>query len=87
MKACSGAKSRSATAEVATGAGREVLRLLTLVLAIDAVFVALYFAAGVRHASDIFKVVFTAVWTLAVLVVAVRSLSRIRSARLGKPLP
>jgi uncharacterized membrane protein len=69
-----------------SGLRREVLLLITLVLAIDSMFVLLYFAAGIRHASDPAKVVFTAVWTLAVLAVAIRSLSRIRSARLNKPL-
>jgi hypothetical protein len=65
---------------------REVLLLLALVLALDAVFVAIYFLGHVRGASDTSKVVFTAVWTLATLVLAVRGLSRIRSARLHKPL-
>jgi hypothetical protein len=69
-----------------TGLRREVILLMSLVLAIDSIFVLLYFAAGIRHASDPVKVVFTAAWTLAVLVVAIRSLSSIRSARLNKPL-
>jgi hypothetical protein len=69
-----------------SGPRREVLLLITLVLAIDSIFILLYFAAGVRHASGSAKLVFTAVWTLAVLAVAIRSLSRIRSARLHKPL-
>jgi hypothetical protein len=71
---------------VATAPGREVLLLLALVLALDAVFVAIYFVGNVRGASDSAKVVFTAVWTLAILVMAIRGLSRIRSARLHKPL-
>jgi hypothetical protein len=41
---------------------------------------------NVRGASDPAKVVFTAVWTLAILVIAIRGLSRIRSSRLHKPL-
>jgi hypothetical protein len=68
------------------GLRREVLLLIGLVLVLDAVFVVLYFAASVRSASDTTKLVFTAVWTLAVLLVAVRGLSRIRSARLRKSL-
>jgi hypothetical protein len=71
---------------VATTPGRETLLLLALVLALDAVFVAIYLVGNVRSASDPAKVVFTAVWTLAILVIAVRGLSRIRSARLHKPL-
>jgi chromate transport protein ChrA len=68
------------------GLRREVLLLIGLVFVLDAVFVVLYFAASVRSASDTTKLVFTAVWTLAVLLVAVRGLSRIRSARLRKSL-
>jgi hypothetical protein len=69
-----------------SGLRREVLQLIGLVLALDAVFVAIYFLASVRSASDPAKVVFTAIWTLAILVIAVRGLSRIRSARLSKSL-
>jgi hypothetical protein len=71
---------------VITGLRREVVLLIGLVLAIDAVFVAVYFLASVRSASDPAKLMFTAVWTVAILVVAVRGLSRIRSARLRKSL-
>ena len=71
---------------MATGLRREVLLLVGLVLALDAGFVAIYFMGNVRSASDPTKLVFTAVWTLAVLVIAIRGLSRIRSARLHKPL-
>ncbi|MEA2712879.1 MAG: hypothetical protein QOK27_840 [Gemmatimonadales bacterium] len=71
---------------MATAPGRETLLLLALVLALDAVFVAIYLVGNVRSASDPAKVVFTAVWTLAILVIALRGLSRIRSARLHKPL-
>jgi hypothetical protein len=67
---------------VVTGSQKEVLLLITVVLAIDAVFVAIYFAARIRYAPDVAKIAFTAVWTLAVLMVAIRSLSKIRRARL-----
>ena len=70
---------------MATGLRREVLLLVGLVLALDAGFVAIYFMGNVRSASDPTKLVFTAVWTLAILVIAIRGLSRIRSARLHKP--
>jgi hypothetical protein len=69
---------------VIAGLRREVLVLIGVVLVLDAVFVTLYFAARVQSASDTTKLVFTAVWTLAILLVAVRGLSRIRSARLRK---
>jgi hypothetical protein len=71
---------------VASALGREVLLLVALVLALDAVFVAIYFMGNVRGASVPAKLVFTAAWTLAILVIAIRGLSRIRSARLHKPL-
>lgn len=71
---------------MATTPGREVLLLVAVVLALDAVFVAIYFLGNVRGASGPAKVVFTAVWTLAILAIAVRGLSRIRGARLHKPL-
>jgi hypothetical protein len=71
---------------VASGLRSEVMLLVALVLVLDAGFVAIYFMGNVRSASDAAKMVFTAVWTLAILVIAVRGLSRIRSARLHKPL-
>lgn len=69
-----------------SGLRREVVLLIALVLALDAGFVAIYFVGNVRTASDSAKLLFTAVWTLAILVIAIRGLSRIRSARLRKPL-
>ena len=71
---------------MASALGREVLLLVALVLALDAVFVAIYFMGNVRGASVPAKLGFTAAWTLAILVIAIRGLSRIRSARLHKPL-
>ena len=65
---------------------REVLLLIAAVLAIDAIFVAIYFGARVRYASDTSKLVFTALWTLAVLLVALRGLAKVRSTRLQQPL-
>jgi hypothetical protein len=69
---------------------REVLALVLIVLALDALFVAAYFLAQVRSGSNMAKLAFTGVWTLSILVVAVRGLSRIKSARLkltGKERP
>jgi hypothetical protein len=66
---------------------REILALITLVLAVDAVFVAAYFLGQVRSASDSGKVVFTAVWTLVTLGVVIRGLSRVRRVRLHRPGP
>jgi hypothetical protein len=75
---------------LATATRREVLGLVVLVVALDALFVTAYFVAHVRGASDTAKLAFTAVWTLSILFVAVRGLSRIKSARLkstGKERP
>ncbi len=71
---------------MSSGLRREVLLLITLVLALDAVFVGIYFLGNVRSASDAAKAVFTAVWTLSTLVLALRGLSRIRSVRLRRRL-
>jgi hypothetical protein len=60
---------------------REVILLVAVVLVVDGIFVAAYFLAGIWDASNTGKLVFTAVWTLTTLVIAVRGLSRIRSAR------
>jgi hypothetical protein len=61
---------------------REVLWLVLAVLAIDAVFVALYFLARLPTARDAVKLAFTALWTLVTLGIVIRGLSRVRSARL-----
>jgi len=60
---------------------REALVLVGLVLAVDAIFVALYFLAGGRLASDGAKLAFTVVWTVMTLAVVLRGLTRIRRAR------
>ncbi len=60
---------------------REALVLVGLVLAVDAVFVAVYFVAGIERAADSVKVAFTLVWTVITLAVVIRGLTRIRSAR------
>jgi xanthine/uracil permease len=66
--------------------GKQVVVLIAVLIALDAGFVAIYFLGNVRSASDGAKVVFTAVWTVAVLIVAVRGLARIRIARLRRPV-
>lgn len=62
----------------------EALTLVLAVLAVDAVFVAIYFLAHLGHASDAIKVAFTAAWTLVTLAVVIRGLSRIRTARVHR---
>lgn len=64
--------------------GREVLVLIGLVLAVDAVFVALYFITRIESASDPAKAGFTVAWTIVTLAVVLRGLTRIRRTRLGR---
>ncbi|MEP7226460.1 MAG: hypothetical protein ABI785_03790 [Gemmatimonadales bacterium] len=64
---------------------REALVLVGLVLAVDAVFIAVYLGAGIERASDSLKVGFTVVWTAINLAVVIRGLTRIRSARVNRP--
>jgi hypothetical protein len=65
---------------------REVLLLVAMLLGLDAFFIALFFLFHLRSASPTGKIIFTAVWTLAVLLLALRGLSRVRNARLREPL-
>jgi hypothetical protein len=60
---------------------REVLSLVIAIIAVDAVFVAVYFLLQVREASDTTKIAFTALWTLITLAVVIRGLSRVRRIR------
>jgi hypothetical protein len=62
---------------------REALVLVGLVLAVDALFIGVYFAAGIERASDSVKIGFTVIWTLINLVVVIRGLTRIRRARVS----
>lgn len=61
---------------------QEVLILVGLVLIVDGVCAAVYFLAGIERASDGAKLAFTGIWTVVTLVVVLRGLARIRSARL-----
>ena len=61
---------------------REVLALVGLILAADALFIAGYFLFHLAGRSAGVRAGFTAVWTLATLAIALRSLARIRAARL-----
>jgi hypothetical protein len=61
---------------------REVLTLVALVLLVDGVFVAIYYAASLGAASGNVRLGYTVLWTVATLAVVLRSLGRIRSARL-----
>jgi hypothetical protein len=68
---------------VAEAVRREVLWLVLVVVLVDVVFVGVYFLARLPNASDAVKLGFTALWTVVTLAIVIRSLSRIRSARLA----
>jgi hypothetical protein len=61
---------------------REVLWLVVAILVVDALFVAAYFLAQIKDASDGAKIAFTVLWTLVTLAVVIRGLARVRSLRL-----
>jgi hypothetical protein len=61
---------------------REVLALLGLVLGADAAFIAAYFLFHLADRSRGVRLGFTAGWTAVTLAIALRSLVRIRAARL-----
>ena len=63
---------------------REVLTLLGLVVAVDALFIGGYLLADVARASATAKAGYTAVWTVAVLLVVLRGLSRVRAERVRR---
>jgi hypothetical protein len=76
---------RHAPATVADDRGalkREFLTLVGLMLLVDAVFIGVHYAAGLRTASGDVRVGYTVLWTAVTLVVALRGLRRIRAARL-----
>jgi preprotein translocase subunit SecF len=61
---------------------REIIWLVAAVLMVDAVFIGAYFVGHFGTASTTVKLAFTIVWTLVLLAVVIRGLSRVRSARL-----
>jgi hypothetical protein len=67
-----------------TGVKKEALTLLLMVVAVDAVFIAVYFITGLRNASSGAKLTFTVVWTIITLAVVIRGLSRIRTVRVER---
>jgi hypothetical protein len=60
----------------------EVLRLVGLVLLVDAVFIAGYFIAGLAAASANLTSGYMIAWTVVTLAVVLRGLGRVRAARL-----
>ena len=61
-----------------------MLVLVGLVLAVDALFIAGYYLAGVTRRPAGIKAGYTAAWTLAVLLVVLRGLARVRAERLRR---
>jgi hypothetical protein len=64
-----------------------VLALVALIVIVDVAFVAAYFLAGVRSAPAAGKLAFTVLWTVVVLLVVIRGLSRVRATRLHRAEP
>lgn len=60
---------------------REVLRLVGVVLLIDAGFIALALLTPLRSATPAIKLAYTALWTGVTLFAVIRGLSRIRAIR------
>lgn len=60
---------------------REVLRLVGMVLLVDATFLGLYFAAGLDSASSNLKLGFAVAWTVANVAAVVVGLNRVKGAR------
>ncbi|HZE74513.1 MAG TPA: hypothetical protein VE091_04330 [Gemmatimonadales bacterium] len=61
--------------------GRQLLRMIALVAAVDAVAIAAWFLAGIRGRSEGVQVLYAIGWTLATLGVVVVSMRKIRDAR------
>ena len=67
---------------------REVLALVGLVLVADVLFIAGYFLFQLSGRSPGVRLGFTGLWTVVTVAIALRSLARIRAARLrgrGRP--
>ncbi len=60
---------------------RQLLIMIGLVAAIDAVAIVILFVGGVRGRGQAVQLLFAIVWTLAILGVVVVSLRKIRTAR------
>jgi hypothetical protein len=62
---------------------RQLLLMIALVAAVDAVAIAAWFLAGIRGRSEGVQVMYAIGWTLATLAVVVVSMRKIRDARKG----
>lgn len=66
------------------GVRREVLVLVGLVLAVDVVFIAGFYLAGLGRATGRAKIGYTVLWTAVTLLVVLRGLGRIRAERVRR---
>jgi hypothetical protein len=64
-------------------ARRALLRMVTMVVALDAVAIGAYYAAHIARASAKVQQMYTIVWVLAVLAIVAPHLRAIRVARRG----
>jgi len=60
-----------------------VITLVGLVVGVAAVAIGVYYVAGMARAAPEIRMIFTAVWMLASLLVVLTGLTRIRRARLA----
>jgi hypothetical protein len=60
---------------------RELAILVALVLAVDALAIAVWLLTGIRHAGPRAQLGFTVAWTLSTLAVVIVSLRKIRLLR------
>jgi hypothetical protein len=72
---------------MATRGRRLLLRMVLLVLALDAAAIAIYSLAGLEHATSGTRTAFTVGWTLLTLAIVAPSLRAIRRARLEARRP
>jgi hypothetical protein len=63
---------------------RQVVLLLVLVVAVDALFFGIYALAGLSRAAPATRLAFTVLWTAATLGVVLPRLNRIRNLRRGR---
>jgi hypothetical protein len=60
---------------------KHLMVMVALILAIDAIAIVLFSTLGIDQAPRSRKLIFTAAWTVATLVVVLHGLQRIRGAR------
>lgn len=61
-----------------------LIRMVAWVLAIDAVAIAIYYAAHLSRANDRTRMIFTFIWSMVTIAVVLTALRRIRIARRGQ---